>query len=130
MQGRPEKSGRAKTGGKKKVKSEASTKPVRAPGEEKEEGQEVPAPVKLVRVVETPVFIPYTKNSALKKMIQEVDHRIGEATNTPSVKFVERCGGSTVMDLLSRSNPWAKEWHCGWKECLPSRGRPMLAFEK
>ena len=46
----------------------------------------------MVRVVETPFFIPYTKDSALKRMMQEVDDRIGEATNTPALKFVKRCG--------------------------------------
>ena len=43
-------------------------------------------------VVETLVFIPYTKDSVVMKRLQEVDNLMGEATGTPSVRFVERCG--------------------------------------
>ena len=60
---------------------------------------------KMVRVVETPIFIPYTKDSTLRKRLQESDDKLGEDTNSPGVKFVERCGGLTLMDILTRSNP-------------------------
>ena len=84
----------------------------------------------MVRVVETPVFIPYTKDSILRKRLQEADDKLGVETNSPSVKFVERFGGSTLMDVLTRSNPWIKEWNCTRKECLPCKGRMMLACEE
>ena len=74
----------------------------------------------MVRVVETPVFIPYTKDSVLRKRLQEADDKLGVETNSPSVKFVERCGGSTLMDILTRSNPWIKEWNC------TTKGMPSL----
>ena len=45
-------------------------------------------------VVATPVFIPYTKESAVKRRLQEVDNLMGDAMGYPSVRFVERCGGS------------------------------------
>ena len=81
------------------------------------------------KVVETPIFIPYTKESRLRKQLQELDDTIGEATNSPGVRFVERCGGSNLIDILTSSNPWAKEWSCGRKNCLPCHSRQMLAGE-
>ena len=80
--------------------------------------------------METPIFIPYTKDSTLRKRLQEADDRLGVETNSPSVKFVERCGGSTLINILTRSNPWISEWNCGRKECLPCKGRMMLACEE
>ena len=52
---------------------------------------------------------------------------LGEATGTPVCRFVERVGERTIMDLLGRSNPWAKDWWCDRKECLPCQGRQRLA---
>ena len=34
------------------------------------------------KIVETPIFIPYTKESKLRKKLQELDDTIGEATNS------------------------------------------------
>ena len=68
--------------------------------------------------VETPVFIPFTKESALKKRLQDIDKLIGEATRSPAARFVERCGGATIVDLLGRNNPWAADWCCGRLVCL------------
>ena len=98
-------------------------KDVSTPGGEKEgKGR--------VKVVETPIFIPYTKDSALRKKMQEADDRIGEVTNVPAVRFVERCGGGTIIELLGSSNPWAKDWSCNRKGCLPCEGRLLLAGEE
>ena len=58
-----------------------------------------------VPVVETPVFILYTKDSALKKRLQETDRMLGEATNSPTVRFVERCGGGTLIGFIGDSIP-------------------------
>ena len=66
----------------------------------------------VVKVVETPIFILYTKDSSLKKRLQELDDKLGEATNTPASRFVVRCGGGTLIYLLGRSNPWVKDWIC------------------
>ena len=59
-------------------------------------------------VVETPVFIPYSKESAIKRRLQEVDELMAEATGYPAVRFVERCGGTMIAELLGRANPWAQ----------------------
>ena len=58
-----------------------------------------------VKVVESPVFIPYTRDSKLRRALQEADDTIGEVLGTPSVRFVERCGGQTLVGLLGSSNP-------------------------
>ena len=81
-------------------------------------------------VIETPIFIPYTRESRLRKNLQETDKLIGEATGSPRVKFIERCGRGTVMDVLGRSNPWAKDWQCPRKNCLPCKSRMMMAAEE
>ena len=83
-----------------------------------------------VENIETPIFVPFTKESKLKKRLQEVDRLIGEATGTPACRFVERCGGSTIVGLLGRNNPWALEWECGRKECLVCEGRKLLKEEE
>ena len=58
---------------------------------------------------ETPVFVPLSKDSALRNRLQEVDDVLSEATNTLAVRFVERCGGGTLIGLLGCSNPWVKD---------------------
>ena len=52
-------------------------------------------------------IIPHMRESAVKRRLQEIDNLICEATNTPSVRFVERYRGSTITDLLGRANLWA-----------------------
>ena len=83
-----------------------------------------------VENVETPIFIPFTRESKLKKRLQEVDRLIGETTGTPACRLVERCWGSTIVGLLGRNNPWVLEWDLGRMECLICQGRQLLAGEK
>ena len=52
------------------------------------------------KVVETPIFIPFTKGSILQKEMQQHDNILGEAMNAPGVRFVERCD-PTIIDTLS-----------------------------
>ena len=84
---------------------------VKGPGESqnntdtKEEGT---GPRAKVKVIETPIFIPFTRDSVLKKALQNLDDTLGEAMGCPGVRFIERCGGQTVAELLGSSNPWAR----------------------
>ena len=48
--------------------------------------------------------------------------------NSPKVRFVERAG-TTVIEDLGRNNPWAGEWFCPRNDCLPCKGRQILAAE-
>ena len=50
-----------------------------------------------VKVVKTPIFIPYTKDSLFKKTLTEADEAIGEAIGSPAIRFVERNGGGTLI---------------------------------
>ena len=43
-----------------------------------------------VKVLESPVFVPFTRVSTLRKALQKVDDTLGECMNTPGVKFVEQ----------------------------------------
>ena len=80
-------------------------------------------------MVETPIFIPFRKESQLRRQLQEVDDALGEATNSPAVRFVERCEGGKLIDSLTSSNPWAKEWFFECQKCLPGQGRLLIAGE-
>ena len=48
---------------------------------------------------------------------------------SPAVRFVERCGGQTLGELLGSSNPWARDFRCGREGCIPCQGRDLLAEE-
>ena len=80
-------------------------------------------------MIETPVFIPYTVDSWLRKELQRIDDIVGEIMRSPGRRCVERCGGNTVIGLLGSSNPWAQEWMCRRQNCLPCKGRYMLTEE-
>ena len=67
-----------------------------------------PGKAEKVKMVESPTFLPYTLESKLRKRLQETDDSLGEATNSPGIRFVERCGGGTLVELLTSSNPWLK----------------------
>ena len=54
----------------------------------------------MVLNVKTQILVSFTKESRLKKRLQEVDRLIGEATRPSAVRFVERCGGTTIIGLL------------------------------
>ena len=60
---------------------------------------------KKVKITEAPIFIPYTRDSMLKKNLQRIDDTIGECLGSPAVRFVERCGGSNLIDTLKIRNP-------------------------
>ena len=42
-------------------------------------------------VVKTLVFIPYTKESAVRMRLQKIDNLMKEATGCPNLRFWERC---------------------------------------
>ena len=96
------------------------------PQEEVTGEKEVPQKVK---IVETPIFVPYTPDSQLRKTLQDKDDTIGEVTGSLAVRFIERCGGETIISLLGSSNPWAKDWMCGRLDCLQCKGRALLKGE-
>ena len=45
-----------------------------------------------VKVVESPIFIPYTRDSKLRSSLQEADDTLGEIIGSPAMKFVKRFG--------------------------------------
>ena len=78
--------------------------------------------------METIVFVPATPDSVLRKNLQKKDEELCRTTNSPTARFIER-GGTTLIGLVGRNNPWAKDWACPRKSCLPCAGRGMLAAE-
>ena len=57
-----------------------------------------------VKAIETPIFVPYIPDSQLRKTLQDKDDAIGEVIGRPAVRFIERCGGETIISLLGSSN--------------------------
>ena len=98
--------------------------------QERKEAGDKQSQTQMSKMTETPVFIPYTVDSWLRKELQSQDDTVGEILRAPGVRFVERCGGSTVIGLLGASNPWATEWSCERQRCLPCKGRLMLTEEE
>ena len=82
------------------------------------------------KVLESPVFVPFTMDSVLRKALQKMDDTLGECMNTPGVRFVEHCGGKTIVDLLRNSNPWARSLRCGRQGCVQCKSRDMLLMEE
>ena len=64
----------------------------------------------------------------LFEMLQEADNQLCKSANSPGLRLAER-GGPTVLDIVGRSNPWAKEWSCSRKDCAPCNIRCLLAAE-
>ena len=66
------------------------------------------------------MFVPHTPEGTLARMLQEVDDLFRKGTDLKRIKMVER-GGTTLKNILSRSNPWARDG-CERQDCLPCRG--------
>ena len=81
------------------------------PEPKKEVDEETGEHFKMIKNIETVVFIPATPGSQLRKKLQEADDLITKATNCPPARFVER-GGPTIVDTVGRTNPMAGEWYC------------------
>lgn len=74
-----------------------------------------------MKIVEVPIFIPYTKDSQLRKGLQKVDDTLGETKGTPSARFVERCGGRTVIDHLGQATHGQKNGSAKGRAACPAR---------
>ena len=70
--------------------------------------------------IESVLFVPHTPNGALAKLLQNEDDKYRRGTDMKRIKIVER-GGKTVKEMLSQTNPWAKDG-CTRVDCLPCFG--------
>ena len=70
--------------------------------------------------METIMFVPHTPNGELAQFLQEADDRFTKGKDMGRVKMVER-GGTTLKDVLCRTNPWASEGCGRGEECFPCR---------
>ena len=61
------------------------------------------------------MFIPYTPNGELAKILRDNENKLEELTGT-RLKLVERTG-SKLVDLITRSNPW-QGLDCQRENCL------------
>ena len=60
--------------------------------------------------------------------MQSADDVFSREHNQPRVRFTER-GEPTIGFESLRSNPWASEWSCGRRDCVPCESRLKLAAE-
>ena len=65
--------------------------------------------------VKAVMFVPFTRHSELAKRLKENEERMEKMTGY-RMKIVEK-GGTKLVDILHKSNPWAGE-DCGRKNCL------------
>ena len=66
-------------------------------------------------IIKAVMFVPYTTNGTLAKMLRENEEKLVELTGT-RVKIVERTG-TKIQDILTKSNPWQGQ-DCERKNCL------------
>ena len=77
------------------------------------------------KVTETAMFIPITKNSRLKNMLQEEERK---HKGFGTVRYVER-GGTTIERLLHTKDPWAGD--CKRPDCfLCTTGKPGACMKQ
>ena len=81
-----------------------------------------------VNEVEGVLFVPHTPASKLKEALQTQDEVLAQALGLPSLRFVEK-SGTTILEDVGQSDPWAGEQYCGRKECWHCCGRPQLLSE-
>ena len=68
--------------------------------------------------IKSVMFIPFTKNSELATRLRESEEKMEKLTGY-RMKIVER-GGTKLVDILHKANPWAGE-DCKRKGCLLCR---------
>ena len=64
------------------------------------------------------MFVPYTKHSELAARLRENEEKMEQLTGY-RMKIVEK-GGTKLVDVLHKSNPWAGE-NCGRERCMLCR---------
>ena len=67
-----------------------------------EKKEKIPSDSRQVDVV---VFVPHTKNSSLKNLLQLTDDRITKPLNAGKTRYIERAG-SSMSSILVKKNPW------------------------
>jgi hypothetical protein len=63
-------------------------------------------------ITEATIFVPATPRSSLKEALQKADDLFARAHGQPRIRFIER-SGTTIMNELGKSDPWAGQWRCG-----------------
>ena len=71
--------------------------------------------------IESIMFVPHTPGGELARILQEADDKFRKGKGLGKIKMVER-GGTTLKQILCRSNPWVKEGCGRGNDCFPCRG--------
>ena len=86
------------------------------------EGEEPPAKRRAQQPIEGVLYLPYTPNSELKKLIQENNKIFNSSKVAGRVRVCERLG-ATIKELICNPTPWSKK-PCGRQDCVtcPEKG--------
>ena len=84
----------------------------------------VPVPVH-ERDVESTLMIPFTAGSTLLKAMQKAEDEYCSATQCKRIRVIER-GGSKLVHLLGRNDPWASQKTCRDPACVTCTSRTWL----
>ena len=72
--------------------------------------------------IESVLFVPYTKNSELKKMVQQAEDSLMKNRSHGRVIVMERVGQS-IQNVLCNNKHW-KNQECGREGCGPCMSKP------
>ena len=72
--------------------------------------------------IESVIFVPYAKDSILKKRVQEAEDSLMKNRSHKRVRVVERVGQS-LQNVLCNKEPW-KNQECGREGCGPCLTKP------
>ena len=79
-------------------------------------------PQKVIQPIESVLFIAYTPNSKLKKILTSIETQINGNRRTTKIRIVERAG-PTVQDIIGNRSPWKSE-KCTRQNCTPCSTKP------
>ena len=69
---------------------------------------------------EAPMFVPCTPGAELAKRLQKTEDSFTQGKGSRRIRMVET-GGTTLKDILQKTNPWAKDG-CGRQDCFLCKG--------
>jgi hypothetical protein len=104
-----------KVDNKRKVENQESKFQYNPPSKKRKLGKKVNTIKSKDKKIKSVMFVPYTKHSELATRLRESEESMATMTGY-KLKIVER-GGTKLVDMLHKANPWAGQ-DCGRKRCL------------
>ena len=100
---------------KRKIEKKESKFQYNPPSKRRKLGKKVNTSKNTDKKIKSVMFVPYTKHSELAGRLRESEESMAAMTGY-KLKIVER-GGTKLVDILHKANPWAGQ-DCGRLRCL------------